>query len=53
VGVGEYEDLGAAIDRTVRIGSRTSPDPENAALYRARRAVFNDTYRALEPILYR
>jgi xylulokinase len=52
VGVGEYKDIGSATSRTVHIGSRTSPDSKNSTLYRERRIVFNETYRALEPILY-
>jgi xylulokinase len=52
VGVGEYEDIQSAISQTVHIGSQTSPDTENSALYKERRRVFKDTYRALEPILY-
>jgi xylulokinase len=52
VGVGEYQDIGSATSRIVRIGSRTSPDSKNSTVYRERRAVFNETYRVLEPILY-
>jgi xylulokinase len=52
VGVGLYEDIENAVRRTVRVASETIPDPENRTLYRERRAVFNDSYRALEPILY-
>jgi xylulokinase len=52
VGVGEYEDLRSAIDQTVRIGSQTCPDSKNADLYRERRMLFNETYQALEAVLY-
>jgi sugar (pentulose or hexulose) kinase len=52
VGVGLHEDLAFAIQRTVQIATRSSPDPERAALYRDRRCVFNETYQALEPHLY-
>jgi len=52
VGVGEYQDIQSAIDQTVQVASRTWPDPENSAVYKERRSVFNETYRALEPILY-
>ena len=52
VGVGLYGDLASAIQRTVQISTRSSPDPERAALYRDRRRVFNETYQALEPHLY-
>jgi sugar (pentulose or hexulose) kinase len=52
LGVGVYPDIGAAVGRTISIGSRTNPDAENSALYEERRIVFNETYLALEPILY-
>ena len=53
VGVGLYEDLASAIRRTVQIATRSSPDPAVAALYREQRCLFNETYHALEPHLYR
>ena len=53
VGTGVYEDLASAMQRTVRVTTRSLPDPAIAALYRDRRDVFNDVYRALEPRLYR
>jgi xylulokinase len=52
VGVGLYEDLESAIQRTGRIASRSSPDAATAALYRDQRGLFNETYHALEPHLY-
>ena len=52
VGVGLYDDLGSAIQQTVQIVTRSSPDPARAALYRDQRTVFNQTYQALEPHLY-
>jgi xylulokinase len=52
VGVGEYRDVPSAVSQTVRVVSRIVPASENSALYRERRALFNATYRALEPILY-
>lgn len=52
LGVGEYQDIGSAVSRTTRVSSRISPNSENSAFYRDRRAMFNETYRALEPILY-
>jgi len=52
VGVGEYQDIQSAIDQTVQVASRTWPDSENSAVYKERRIVFNETYRALERILY-
>jgi xylulokinase len=53
VGTGLYEDLRQAIQRTVRVTDRTVPDPTRAALYRDQRSMFNQTYQALEPLLYR
>lgn len=52
VGVNEYKDIQSAINQTIHIGSQTSPDSKNSALYEERRAVFNETYRVLEPVLY-
>jgi len=52
VGVGEYKDIQSATSQTVHVGSQTSPNSKNSALYKERRIVFNETYRALEPILY-
>jgi xylulokinase len=52
VGVGEYEDILSATHRTVDVGSRTSPHADSSTFYRERRRVFNETYRALESILY-
>jgi xylulokinase len=52
VGIGEYRDIQSATHQTVRVSARVAPDPESASLYRERRKVFNETYRALEPILY-
>jgi xylulokinase len=51
-GIGAYKDLASAIRQTVRVGVRSSPDAASAALYRERRALFNETYEALEPRLY-
>jgi xylulokinase len=51
VGTGIYEDLGAAIEQTVRVTNLTAPDPAVTALYREQRSVFNRTFQALEPIL--
>ena len=51
-GIGAYEDLPSAIRQTVQVTVRSSPDPANAALYRDRRALFNETYHILEPRLY-
>lgn len=52
VGVGLYEDLQSAIQRTVQLTTRNAPDPATAALYGERRRVFNETYHALESHLY-
>ena len=53
VGVGAYQDIGSATDQTVRVGLRTTPDSKTSTFYEERRAVFNETYRVLEPVLYR
>jgi xylulokinase len=52
VGIGIYDDIASAIERTVRIRTRSLPDPGTAAHLRNCRAAFNDTYRALEHRLY-
>jgi sugar (pentulose or hexulose) kinase len=53
VGTGLYEDLEAAIQRTVQVTTRTSPEPAAAAHYLEQRSMFNATYDALEPLVYR
>jgi xylulokinase len=53
VGVGLYQNVPSAIERTVRVADKSSPDPENAALYQEWRPVFNGTYDALESRLYK
>jgi xylulokinase len=53
VGVGYYENLESAIQGTVQVTTRCSPDPARATLYRDQRSVFNKTYHALESHLYR
>ena len=52
VGVGCYADLESAIQGTVQISTRSSPDPAKAVLYRDQRLLFNKTYHALETHLY-
>jgi xylulokinase len=52
VGVGEYENIGSATSQTVHVHTQICPDSQNSTLYEQRRAVFNQTYRALEAILY-
>jgi xylulokinase len=47
-GIGLYENLASASRQVTRIAIRTVPDPVSVAVYRDRRAVFNDTYSALE-----
>ena len=49
VGVGCFESFDSA-ERFVRIKHRLDPDPERVRLYRAMRPLFDDCYRALEPI---
>ena len=53
VGVGEYKDIQSAMIQAVQVKSVVSPDLRNSALYNEKRNVFNKTYRALEPILYK
>jgi xylulokinase len=52
VGVGQYPDIQTAIGQSVRVGFRISPSPEATSFYNERRQQFNETFRALEPILY-
>jgi xylulokinase len=52
VGIGAYDSVEAAIQQAVTFGEESTPDADNAALYREQRAAFNDAYRALEPRLY-
>ena len=52
VGAGQYADIQTAIHQSVRVGSRISPDPEARSYYAGRRRQFNETFHALEPILY-
>jgi xylulokinase len=52
VGIGIYQDLPSAIQQAVQVTGRSTPDAANAALYRERRVVFNDTFRTLETRLY-
>jgi xylulokinase len=52
VGTGFYEDLESAIQGTVHITTRSTPDPTRAALYRDLRSTFNKTYHTLESQLY-
>ena len=52
VGIGLYADIASAVEQTVRITTRSLPEPGTAALYRNCRTAFNDTYRALEQRLY-
>lgn len=51
-GVGLVGDVETAARRIAPVALRITPDAVNADLYRERRILFNDTYRALEPHLY-
>jgi sugar (pentulose or hexulose) kinase len=52
-GVGLLEDAETAAQRIVQVAIRITPDGANADLYKGRRTLFNETYRVLEPHLYR
>ncbi|MCX6376845.1 MAG: FGGY family carbohydrate kinase [Armatimonadetes bacterium] len=52
VGVGLYATITDAVHRVVHREAHIQPCPETARLYRARRQVFNQVYRALEHVLY-
>jgi sugar (pentulose or hexulose) kinase len=52
LGIGVYQDMPEALRRSVRMVARSAPDEPTAALYRERRAAFNDVYQALEARLY-
>ena len=53
VGVGIYRDLQEAVQRAVHLHARTLPDTTSTAIYQERRTVFNKTFQALEPLIYR
>jgi xylulokinase len=52
VGAGCFESFGCA-DRFVRIKHRVEPEPERVRLYRKMRPLFDDCYKALEPLFGR
>jgi xylulokinase len=52
-GVGLLEDAETAAQRIAQVAIRITPDGANADLYKGRRTLFNETYRVLEPHLYR
>jgi xylulokinase len=52
VSVGLLEDVETAAQRIAHVGDRIRPDAANIDLYKNRRDLFNETYRALEPRLY-
>jgi xylulokinase len=52
VGIGCWADLESAIQGTVQVTTRSTPDPDRVALYRDLRSTFNETYLALESHLY-
>jgi xylulokinase len=51
VGAGVYPDLATAVARTVRFRGRIEPQPEQAALYDARYALYRQVYPTLIPLL--
>jgi xylulokinase len=52
VGVGVYRDMEDAVQRAVHLHSRTLPETASTEVYQERRALFNRTFQALEPLLY-
>jgi xylulokinase len=52
IGAGLYQNVADAVTKTVRMHSVAQPEPEVAALYLGKRKLFNETYRALQPVLY-
>jgi xylulokinase len=53
VGVGLYRDLPDAVAQAVHRDVQIGPDSANAALYHEKRRLFNQTFQALEPLLYK
>ena len=51
-GIGLLGEVETAARRIAQVESRIMPDVANADLYRGKRTLFNETYRALEPYLY-
>ncbi len=47
VALGEYDDLKAAVDRTVRTTDRFEPDPEKVPLYDEWYEFYHDSYQAM------
>lgn len=52
VGAGIFPDF-SVIDRFLRIEDRVEPIPEHVAVYAARKILFDQVYRALEPLFPR
>ena len=52
IAVGEYADIRQAVARAIQYQSRISPQSDTVEVYRKRRALLSQTYRALEPVLY-
>jgi xylulokinase len=52
VGVGAYDDIDSAVERSLQIAAVIDPKPSNSALYRQQRDLYNRSYTALEAILY-
>ena len=48
-GTGQFASVAEACRATIRETSRVDPNPENAAAYARRYAVFRDLYPALRP----
>ena len=50
VAMGDYPGAPEAVGAMVRIGKRTTPNPQNRALYDRRFALYRELYEALAPI---
>jgi len=51
-GIGLLDDVALAARHITQSASLVTPDAANTGLYRRRRKLFNETYQALEPLLY-
>jgi sugar (pentulose or hexulose) kinase len=52
LGAGLYGNVADAVAKTVRMHSVVQPEPDVTALYLSKRKLFNETYQALQPVLY-
>ena len=52
VGVGVYASIEDAVSQAVHRNSQTAPGGENATLYQEKRCLFNQTFQALESLMY-